>query len=54
MAKVVIQRDWPDGDELSVMIEVTESFPDAIAEAKAAALDAHAKALGITLAGNDE
>jgi hypothetical protein len=54
MAKVVIQREWPDGDELSIMIEVSESFPDSIAEAKAAALDAYAKALGVTLTGNED
>jgi hypothetical protein len=53
MAKVVVQRSWPDGDELSVLIEVSESYPDAVAEAKAAALDAYAKALGVTLAGNE-
>jgi hypothetical protein len=53
MAKIVIQREWPDGDELSILIEVADSFPDVVAEAKAAALDAYAKALGITLAGNE-
>jgi hypothetical protein len=53
VAKVVIQREWPDGDELSVLVEVDASFPDSIAEAKAAALDAYAKALGVTLAGNE-
>ena len=54
MAKIVIQREWPDGDELSIMFEVTESFPDAVAEVKSAALDAYAKALGITIAGNTQ
>lgn len=53
MAKIVIQREWPDGDELSILFEVAESFPDSVAEVKAAALDAYAKALGITLAGNE-
>lgn len=53
MAKIVIQRSWPAGDELSIMFEVTESFPDAVAEVKAAALDAYAKALGVTIAGNE-
>lgn len=53
MAKIIVQRSWPDGDELSIMFEVTESFPDAVAEVKAAALDAYAKALGVTLTGNE-
>lgn len=53
MAKIVVQRSWPDGDEPSVPVEVSESFPDSIAEAKAAALDAYAKALDVTLAGNE-
>ena len=53
MAKIVIQREWPDGDELSILIEVADSYPDVVCEAKSAALDAYAKALGITLAGNE-
>ena len=53
MAKIVIQREWPDGDELSILIEVADSFPDVVAEAKRTALDAYREALGITLAGNE-
>lgn len=49
MAKVVIQRTWPDGDDLCVVIEVDESYPDVVAEAKRACLDAYAEALGVTI-----
>lgn len=53
MAKVVIQRQWPDGDVLSISIKVDDSFPDVVAEAKRAALDAYAEALGVTTATDE-
>lgn len=54
MAQVVITRNWPDGDSLEVIINVDESFPDAVAEAKRACLDAYREALGVTVAEVDE
>ncbi|MBA3781022.1 MAG: hypothetical protein H0X12_04105 [Nocardioides sp.] len=50
MAKVEIQRVWPDGDELLITIRVDASYPDALSEAKRTALDVYAEALGVTLA----
>ena len=43
MAVVTIRREFPDGDVCMVQIRVKE-FPDAVAEAKRAALDAYAEA----------
>lgn len=53
MAKVVIQREWPDGDGLTVVVEVKTSYPDAVAEAKRAAIDTYRESLGLTLTGNE-
>lgn len=53
MAEVAIQREWPDGDNLTIVIKVDDSYPDVVAEAKRAALDAYAEALGMTLTGNE-
>lgn len=53
MAEVVIQRSWPDGDDLCVVVKVDDSYPDVVAEAKRNALDAYREALDVTLAGND-
>jgi len=50
---VLIHRRWPDGDVLQVQVEAESSFPDAIAEARAAALATYREALGLTLRGNE-
>jgi hypothetical protein len=52
MAEAMIQRCWPDGETLTVSIEVTESFPDAVAEAEASCERLYAKALDVTLASD--
>jgi hypothetical protein len=49
MAEAMIQRSWPDGETLTVSVEVEESFPDAVAECEASARRLYAEALGITL-----
>lgn len=57
MAKVMVQRVWPDGEVLTVSITVDDSFPDVIDEAKQAAIKAFEAALEISLAydlGDDE
>lgn len=53
MAKVMVQRVWPDGEVLTISIQVDDSFPDVVAEAKANAVNAYADALEITLAPVD-
>ena len=53
MAKVVVQRTWPDGENLLVDT-VRNSFPDAVAEARQAAIKAYEDALEVTLAGASE
>lgn len=53
MAKVVIQREWPDGDGLTVVVEVKTSYPDAVAEAKRSAIDTYRESLGLTLTGSE-
>ena len=49
MAEIVISRAWPDGESLTISVEVDASYPDAVAEAKQAAVNAYADALEITL-----
>lgn len=53
MARVVVQRTWPDGENLLIEIQVQNSFPDAVAEARQAAIRAYEDALEVTLAGVD-
>lgn len=50
MATARIRYQWPDGDALECEITVSESFPDAVAEARAATESMYAVALGVTLA----
>jgi hypothetical protein len=50
MAKVTIRRTWPEGEALSVSIEVDESFPDVVAEARQAALRTFEGAMEVELA----
>lgn len=54
MAKVTIQRQWPDGDILAVSVKVDASYPDSVAEAKQQAVNAFADALEVALAEVDE
>jgi len=54
MARVVIQRTFPDGDNLLIEITVANSFPDSVAEARQAALRAYEDALEITVAPADD
>lgn len=57
MARVRICHEFSDGDKLSVEVSVSESYPDACAEARANARTLWADALGITLeatAGEDD
>ena len=46
MARVRIAHTWPDGDALTVEVSVSESYPDAVAEARA-----NAKALWVDVLG---
>lgn len=51
MARVKIARQWgSDGDALEVCIEVASSYPDALDQAKRAALDVFTEALATTIA----
>lgn len=54
MAKVLIQRVFPDGDSLTVQINAETSYPDALAEAKATAIAAFTEATGIILAAVED
>lgn len=54
MATARIRFQWPDGDELVCEVRVSESYPDAVAEAKAQALAMYASALGVTLAASTD
>ena len=54
MAKVMVQRGWPDGDSLTIVVNAATSYPDALAEASRTALNAYAEALGVTLGEADE
>ena len=54
MATVTIQRNFPDGDVLTVEIEIENEYPDALNEAKVAALNAYEQALLATLALCDD
>lgn len=53
MAKVTIQRCFPDGDVLTIAIKVDDSYPDVLAEAKRAALDAYAETLAPIVADGE-
>jgi hypothetical protein len=53
MAKVTVQRQWPDGDLLTIAIHVADSFPDTVNEARAAAIRAYAEALDVSLAADE-
>lgn len=54
MAKVTVQRQWPDGDLLTIAIQVADSFPDTVNEARAAAIRAYAEALDLSLTADAE
>lgn len=54
MAKVTIQRRWPDGDCLAIEIKAETNYPDALDEAKRTAINAYREALGVTTADVDE
>lgn len=48
MAKVTIQRRWPDGDVLAIEIRAESCYPDALDQARKVALDTYREALGVT------
>lgn len=50
MATARIRYTWADGDELVCEVRVSESYPDAVAEAKAQTLSMYATALGVSIA----
>lgn len=54
MAKVTIQRRWPDGDVLSIVIKAENTYPDALDQARKVAIDTYRQALGVTTADVDE
>lgn len=49
MARVTASYSYADGDKVAITVEVGESFPDAVAEARAAAIEGlrEAMVLGI-------
>ena len=49
MAAVTITYRWADDDALSVTVEVDESYPDAIDEARAGAVRAYREAIGASV-----
>lgn len=53
MATAKITHTWPNGESLVCEVRVTESYPDAIAEAKAQALAMFRDALGVEAAAAD-
>lgn len=53
MAKILVQRQWPTGDVLTISISVDDSFPDVVAEARHAAVTAFEAALEISMAYDD-
>lgn len=54
MAKVYLNRQWPDGDEITIVVKVAASYPDAVAEARSAALAAYREALTISFVTDEE
>jgi len=54
MARVTIERAWPDGDAIRITVGVEGSYPDAVAEARANARSLYADALDITLADAED
>lgn len=54
MARVTIVRQWSDGDAIKVTVAVDASYPDAVAEARAAARRAFADACDIVLTDDDQ
>jgi hypothetical protein len=57
MARIKITHEWPDGDRLTVEVSLSESYPDAVAEARANAKALWLDILGVTvetLAGDDD
>lgn len=50
MASATVHREWADGEFLVVTIDADESFPDVVAEVRAAAVRAYKDALAVTLA----
>lgn len=49
MARVRVTHTWPDGDSLAVEVSVSESYPDAVAEARANAKALWSDVLGVTV-----
>lgn len=58
VARVRVTHTWPDGDALAVEVSVSESYPDAVAEARANAKALWSEVLGVTVdtlaAGEDD
>lgn len=54
MAKVTIARDWPDGDKVSVTVDVDRSYPDALDQARGTAKRAFADACDVVLTDDGE
>ena len=54
MAKVTVQRRWPDDDVLTIVVKAENTYPDALDQARAVALEAYREALGVTTADVDE
>jgi hypothetical protein len=57
MARIKISHEWPDGDRLTVEVALSESYPDAVAEARANAKTLWLDILGVTvetLAADDD
>lgn len=52
MAKVIVRREWPDGECLHIEVSVATSYPDAVCEARANARGLYADALEVTIASD--
>ena len=47
MARVTVDRTWPDGDHIVVSVTVEGSFPDAVAEARTNARRLYAEVMNV-------
>ena len=54
MAKVTVSRDWPDGDKITVSVDVDRSYPDALDQARGTAKRAFADACDVVLTSDTE
>jgi len=54
MAQVRITRRWPDGEEFEVVVRADNTYPEALAVARANAIAGLAEGMGVIVSQEDD